>query len=113
MLALGLRLDDVGTDRLSWRDLYVVVHQSGPRSALARALDPEAAAWASGEATAYLLAGVVDLLAMGNWQRQGKKNSPKPKPVPRPGSKATGTTYGADPIPVSDFEDWWSNPEGR
>ena len=108
LLALGLRLDDLGTDRLTWRDLYVVVHRSGPASALVRELQPELAAWASGAIVADLLAHVVDLLAAGNWQRQGKKAAPKPKPVPRPGKKQDGQRYGADPIPVKDFDDWWN-----
>ena len=110
---MGRRLEDLGTDRLSWRDLYVVVHQSGPRSALARARDPEAAAWASGDATAWMLASLLDLTAQGNWQRQGKRNAPKPKPVKRPGGKVESTTYGADPIPVRDFDAWWDNPERK
>jgi hypothetical protein len=40
----------------------------------------------------YLLARLVDVTAMGNWQRGGGKGS-KPKPVPRPKKKSrVGTT---------------------
>lgn len=98
---------------MSWRQLMVVVKQAGPGSALARALDPEMDAWTSGAITPWLLATVVDLLAGANWQRVGKKSAPKPKPLPRPGSKSEGTRYGSKPIPVADFDDWWNNQEGR
>lgn len=30
---------------------------------------------------AHLLAVVADQLAVGNWQRQGKKGAPRPKPI--------------------------------
>ena len=108
LLALGLRLDDLGTEALTWRDLYVVVHRSGPTSALIRELQPELSAWASGAVLADLLAHAVDLLAGGNWQRAGKKTAPKPKPIPRPGRKTEATKYGSEPIPVRDFENWWN-----
>lgn len=35
----------------------------------------------------HLMATVIDSLAVGNWQRSGDKNAPRPKPVPRPGAK--------------------------
>lgn len=69
------------------------------------------AAWYSGVAVPDLLALVGDLLAVANWQRQGKKNARRPKPIQRPGQPKQGTTYGADPIPVSSFDEWWDNPE--
>lgn len=108
LLSMGLRLDDLATDRLTWRDLYVVIHRSGPGSALARELQPELSAWASGLVLADLLAHAVDLLAGGNWQRAGKKTAPKPKPIPRPGRKSEAQKYGSKPIPVKDFDDWWN-----
>jgi len=43
---------------------------------------------------------------MANWQRGGKKNHPKPKPVERPG-KTDVQVIGSDPIPVSGFDAWW------
>ncbi|ALY08861.1 tail assembly chaperone [Arthrobacter phage Galaxy] len=112
LLVMGRRLGDLGTPALSWRDLQVVVRQAGPGSALARALDPEMDAWTSGAVVPWLLATVVDLLAGANWQRAGKKSAPKPKPIPRPGSKSEGTRYGSKPIPVADFDDWWNNQGG-
>lgn len=61
--------------------------------------------------TDYLLAAVVDALQAANWQRSGKKNAPKPKPVPRPGQAPAGEKYGSDPIPQAEFASWWDNPE--
>ncbi|WAB09125.1 tail assembly chaperone [Arthrobacter phage Eesa] len=109
LLVMGRRLDDLGTELLTWRDLLVVVKQSGPSSALARALQPELAAWANGQVLADLLATAVDLLAGANWQRQGKKSAPKPKRVKRPGVDNGEQKYGRAPIPVKDFDDWWDN----
>lgn len=61
--------------------------------------------------TDYLLAIVADHLAMANWQRQGKKGAPKPKPIPRPGDN-NSAKYGEDPIPISEFNDWWEEADG-
>lgn len=108
LLALGLRLDDLGTDRLTWRDLLVVIHRSGPESALQVELNDGQPHW---KVTDYLLAHIADLLAVANWQRQGKKSAPKPKPLKRPGQKTDGQKYGSDPIPVKDFDDWWNSQE--
>lgn len=44
----------------------------------------------------YMLAAVIDLLAGANWQRAGKKNAPRPKPVPRPGVEDTTVTKMGD-----------------
>ncbi|AYN58243.1 tail assembly chaperone [Arthrobacter phage Kepler] len=109
LLVMGRRLEDLGTPALSWRDLLVIVRQAGPSSALVRALQPELAAWASGQVLADLAATMVDLLAAANWQRQGKKSAPKPKRVKRPGQDTGEKKFGRAPIPVKDFDDWWNN----
>ncbi|MDI3330128.1 MAG: hypothetical protein QJR09_05245 [Micrococcus sp.] len=109
LLTLGLKLEQLGTDALSWRDLWVIITRAPAGSAIHRSVDPEAAAWASGEINAWLFAAAVDLLAHGNWQRQGKRNARKPEPVPRPGEKSKGAVFGADPIPVSEFDAWWES----
>lgn len=56
----------------------------------------------------HLLAMVADLLARGNWQRQGKKHAQKPKQIPRPGKKSSvnivhGNVKGLDPRKVREF----------
>jgi hypothetical protein len=81
LLTIGKHISDLGTKRLSWRDLKVVVTQSPPRGALHRSIDPKGWGWS---ADTYLLAALTDLSAAGNWQRAGNKNKPRPTPVPRP-----------------------------
>ena len=109
LLVMGRSLDDLGTPALTWRDLFVIVRQAPPTSALARALEPDLAAWASGQVLADLTATVADLLAAGNWQRQGKKSAPRPKRIKRPGQDNGEKKFGRAPIPVKDFDDWWNN----
>ena len=68
-------------------------------SATVRALIGPTAAWST---EAHLLALVHDAVTAGNWQRQGKANVPKPRPLPRPGvddpgrSKIGGGSYDPD-----------------
>lgn len=85
LLTVGKHIDDLGTRRLSWRDLKVVITQAPPKGALHRALDPKGWDWSSGT---YLLAGLIDLGAVANWQRAGDKHRARPTPLPRPGEKA-------------------------
>ena len=108
---MGLRLDMIGTGLLSWHDLMVIIQRTPPGSPIHYSVDKEAAWWDSGQVVPYLLALVGDLLAAGNWQRAGKKNAPKPKPIQRPGDKPKGAVFGADPIPISEFDDWWNSPD--
>lgn len=109
LLTLGRRLDNLGTPELSWRDLYVITRHLPPTSALRRAMGDGEEPWST---TDYLLALIADGINGGNWQRAGKSSAPKPRPIPRPGEASTGERYGADPIPVAEFDSWWDNPEG-
>lgn len=63
--------------------------------------------------TDQLLAALVDLLQVGNWQRAGRKHAPKPKRLPRPWEKSKGKQLGSAPIPVSKFNDWWDSKRKR
>ncbi len=103
LIALGLRLDWLGTPRLSWRDLLVIVRQSPRESALARATHGSDALWGL---TDHLLAEVVDELAVANWQRQGKAHARRPKPIPRPGKKSQVQRVGSDPLPIAELDAW-------
>lgn len=86
----GRSLDDLGTPGLSWVDLRAFARHAPHTSAIARSVHGEAAAWGP---TEHLLATVIDVLQVGNWQRAGKKGSPRPKPITRPGDrKRIGTT---------------------
>lgn len=82
LIALGLRLDWLGSERLSWRDLWVVVQQRPTASALSRAIEPDAVTWGLSE---QLIAAAVDTLRIANWQRGEAKRSQFPKPISRPG----------------------------
>lgn len=77
-------------------------------SATAHAMFGERVEWGP---TEYLLADLIDVVQIGNWQRQGKKGAPKPKPVPRPGATQT-RKFGKDPIPLTQFDDWWESGGG-
>ena len=82
LICLGLRLDDLGSERLTWADLWAIVRHSPASSALARSIDPEAALWGQSE---HLLAAIFDALRVANWQRGEARRSDYPKPLPRPG----------------------------
>lgn len=89
--------------------MWVIVRHAPTSSSIARAMHPETAAWANGEVTAQLLALIGDMIAEGNWQRAGRKNSPHPKPIKRPGVDSGDKTFGSEPIPISQFNDWWES----
>lgn len=113
LITLGLRLRWLGSSRLSWEDLRVIITAAPPGSPLHWDLDPERAAWNSGAVNAYLLALVVDVINAGNWQRARKRTAPKPKPVPRPGDSNKGAVFGSEPVPVSQFDEWWNTPDSE
>lgn len=83
----------------------VFVQHSPRESALYRDMHPEFAEWGVVE---HLLAASVDALNVANWQRQKKKNAPKPKPVKRPGVTKE-QRFGSGAIPASEFKTWWDN----
>jgi len=102
-MRVGCRLRWLGTGRTTWSDVRAVVHSAGPDSAIARAIRGHD--WTQ---HTYFLADLIDLLAQANWQRQGKRNATRPKPVERPGSKEV-QRIGKDPIPISEFDAWWDS----
>jgi hypothetical protein len=64
--------------------LGVLLRHLPRESATIRELGGDAVVW---DEDTHLLASIVDLLALGNWQRQGRANAQRPKPIPRPGAK--------------------------
>ncbi|MFJ3581654.1 hypothetical protein ACIPPS_05335 [Streptomyces sp. NPDC090127] len=78
-------------DRLSARRLAVLIKHMPRDSALLSETDGEAAEWST---TDYLLAAVVDHLAVANWMfssvNSAEDSEPldPPRPVPRPGDGA-------------------------
>lgn len=109
LIALGLRIDWLGTPELSWRDLWVILRQSPLTSAYRIARMGEAALWSR---DTHLLADIFDVLAGANWQRAGKASAPKPKPMHRPGAKR-GTQLGAGALPIRDLEAWIAEAEAQ
>jgi hypothetical protein len=81
---LGLRLDWLGSEALTWRDLLVIVKCCPVDSALARSFAGPDHMWGLQE---HLLAGIFDVLSTANWQRGGDDKAERPKPLPRPGVK--------------------------
>lgn len=67
---------------MTWRRLGVLVHYLPADAATVRAVGGPQFEWSTSD---YLLASVVDAVRAGNWQRGGKRNAPKPQPLPRPG----------------------------
>lgn len=104
LIAHGLRLDQLGTRGLSWRDLLVIVRQSPTGSAVDRALSPKEAPWGLGE---QLMAHVADLLATANWQRAGQGEPPKP--IVRPGVESDANTLGGGAVPIDEIDAFLSS----
>lgn len=114
LIRLGLRLRDFPSPRLTYGDMAVIVRQSPQDSSIARSVDPEASQWGL---TDQLLALVGDYLAWIAWSKtaDGEKNRNKPKPIPRPGVEpdTDSRTFGSDPVPLDELEDFlnWSKSE--
>lgn len=82
---------------------------------LIRQLPPQSATWASqngGDSlwglTEQLLAAAVDALNVANWQRSAsgaaKGQQPKkPQPIPRPGVKPEGRTFGGGRMSIAEL----------
>lgn len=106
LITRGLSLDQLGSEAFTWYDLMVFARhvQVDPHSALATEL--HGPAWTI---EAQLLATIVDILGIANWQRAGRKSAPKPKRLPRPWEKPKSTSLGKDAIPISSFNDWWES----
>jgi hypothetical protein len=71
---------ELGTPRLTWRRLGVLIRHMPPGSALHRAMDPEGVDW---DVNSHLLAAIVDAEHLSLWQR-GDGKGQRPKPVRRP-----------------------------
>ncbi len=106
----GLRLRDLPSEAFDWRDLYVLVRrwQKTPGNAFAASVNDgvEVPSW--GEqvlALAYdALQGIAFILKRGKGQR--------PKRLTRWWEKRREQKFGSDPIPLSQFDDWWDSAGG-
>lgn len=106
LLAMGRHLDELGTAALSWRDLFVLLRrwQKTPGNAFAASLaGTEVPSWSE-----QILAVIVDLLQAVNFLlRRGKGQ--RPKRILRWWEKHKQQRLGRDPIPLSQFDDWWES----
>lgn len=103
LIALGLRLRDLGTQDFTWGDLRAIVSQAPHFSALYRALYPEESQWGLQE---QLMAAIVDYQAILAWQNGGGSKKDYPKPIPRPGIEDDSEQYGNDAIPMDEMAAW-------
>lgn len=114
-------MSDLGGS-LDWATLFFFVQHLDHTSALYRASHPdklEQCLWLSGEVNAYLFAELIDAVNVLTWNLQcantprGKSRPRKPKPYPRPGVKMDKGVrkFGRDPIPVSQFDEWWESAQ--
>lgn len=105
LIKLGLRLRQLGSDLLSWRDLLVIVQHTERGSALRASMNPEDSPW---ELKEHLLAVIADAVIAGNWMqsKDGQKNRNRPKPIPRPGVVPENKKFGGKAESVEAIRDW-------
>lgn len=100
----GVRLRDVGSERFSWRDFWVVMRWMPPEgSAMWREREPEDSPWTH---QLMLLAEQIDLLSLLVWAKtkDGSRNRNRPKPYPRPGARPK--KFGKKPLPLDEMKEW-------
>lgn len=115
-------LDDLG-GRLSCKSLIHFIRHLSPTSATKRSLDggitDEQAGWMGGEATALLIACLIDEIRGLEWLYQSahsKTRIRRPKRFPTPWStdEELGVRrIGKDPIRVGDFDVWFDNKDSQ
>ena len=105
LIKLGLRLRQLGTEWLTWRDLLVIVQHAGNDTSLYMAMHPDAAAWNLSE---HLLAVIADAVIAGNWMqsKDGQRNRNRPKPIPRPGVEPENKRFGGKAESMETIRDW-------
>lgn len=115
---IGVSLYDI-PDAIGWDDLRDFVTHLDASSALVSETHPDEAGWQGDQKIAMLLAHIADLIAglsysytISHLKKGAKKPSP-PEPIERPGvtKKKEKMRWGADAIPIRDFDAWWN--EGR
>ena len=100
-----------------WAEIANIVRHLPEGSATWRALHPDEAGWVTRQATAELLAGVLDaVVGVGHilacrWSEKGSRPKP-PKPVDLPWRRnADKQSIGGGGIPVADFDAWYYSDE--
>jgi hypothetical protein len=108
LLRAGLRLDWLGTEALTWRDLLIFVKYSPKESALYRVTHPPTMEdqW---DLVPQLLAGMFDMQAVTNYLLQrlgGNERATHPDPLPRPGveAKKDPEKFVGKPVPMDEMD---------
>lgn len=116
MTMTSYTLDDLG-ERLSYRALLSFLRYLPSTSMTRQQIQPDTAdrvLWETERLVPQLLASLYDQIAMFRWEFASSRtkksmNSSKPKPLKRPGIEDPDKHYGKDPIPVSEFNEWWDS----
>jgi hypothetical protein len=104
---VGFTLDDY-PERLSLYAIWLFLRHSHRGSNVFRVVHEERGDWGYVE---ELLARVIDSVQEGNWQRAGRKNAPRPKPIARPWEVPAKTTqhFGSKEtaVTIEEFHRLW------
>ena len=95
---------------IGWAQIANIVRHLPQDSAVWRAMHPEEAQWASGLATAHLLADLYDLVASFAWlfsTAHSKSKPRKPKRYPVPWAKGEERHIGKGAITIAEFDEWY------
>lgn len=107
LIALGLRLRELGGPRLTLRDLWIIVRRNGrtPGTEIyGSEFGIEENRWGL---TEHLLAHVFDALQTQVWMKtkDGQKGRNPPKPFPRPGVEDKNSkSYGSGALPIEELD---------
>lgn len=113
MTLAGRTLDDVFDGRMTPRALLHFVLNLDTSSRTWRDINPDRAdeaTWLDGSLTSVLLARVCDEISDMQWvylQSLSKCSVQRPSHVPTPWTKDDSRHIGRDPIPISEFNEWW------
>lgn len=108
LIRSGLRLDWLGTEALSWRDLRVMVTQAQPDTAVFKSMNPH---WQQ-TVEADLLRAIEFNVRILAWQqsRDGQKGQNKPEAWTWPWESKPDKAFRGDPMTIEEARDWlgWS-----
>lgn len=116
MTQTGFTLDDLGY-RLSGRSLYHFAIYLPYTSKTWAAMNPSRAdesSWGEVDKLPMLTAQLCDELAAFHFDfaQANSKHSlrgKEPEPIKRPGIVDNVRRFGSEPIPISEFDEWWEN----
>ena len=106
-------LDDFGGG-LSTRALLALVDNLPPESATVAAIAPGKGGWSRTDMLlARICEGIEELAWITACKGLKKSSWPKrPERIPRPGVEPDGDRHiGKDPIPISEFDEWYGGGE--